>query len=819
MRPASTLRYVIAFGLILTLLLSPWVGAWQTHRRQACTLSAALERDQKRLADILAPAMAKALAATQRDLDAAKLLVDAAAGDARVVRVLIAERSDDAAHSLKRFIEFHQPQRQRGKLLALDRPILLNGAELGRLQLEMDSGQMEAALSRDFWRLVLTAALQLALWMAVLLFVLKRSGLTSIFPSRDQRSSKEPHAGMRAEESHQSAVRLRALVEHLPLGAIYVENGSTMLNRAAEKITGYSRSEITHIDQWFDKIFGAGKERLRRLYEDDKAAGFPVPRDIEIIRKDGVPCIVEVAGYSDAHSEVWLLYDITERKMAEAALRHTLLEQEVIFDNALVGIEVAKDRVIQRCNRRLEAMLGYGRGELAGQSTRIIFPSDESYEALGKIAYDDISAGRISVGEWEMRCKDGSLIWCSYHGSAVDPEDPSKGAIWAAQDITERKRTDAALKRALLEQQAIFDNASVGIILVKERLIHRCNRGLEQMLGYQAGELSGQSTRIFFSSDESHDVFDQRTYAAIAVGNSWIGEWEVLHKDGSKLWLSTHVSAVDPQDISQGTIWVGEDISRRKRIEAAQATAKDVLERALAEVRQTYRDVTMLSELSSYLQACQLEQDACTAIGGYGLRLFPDGIGAIYLMDDTHQIMVERASWGEPAPANRSFRAEACRGLRLAKAYRLDQPESSLCCDHLQDREGKRFPYVCLPLVAQGETFGLLFVEHRGVLKRDKLETRNQLATALAEQAGLALANLRLRERLRQLSIRDPLTGLYNRRYMDEMLLHELARANRNNSNLAVAIIDVDHFKLFNDRFGHDAGSNSKFNFTRGGTH
>ena len=91
-------------------------------------------------------------------------------------------------------------------------------------------------------------------------------------------------------------------------------------------------------------------------------------------------------------------------------------------------------------------------------------------------------------------------------------------------------------------------------------------------------------------------------------------------------------------------------------------------------------------------------------------------------------------------------------------------------------------------------------------LEADKLELRHQLAAALAEQAGLALANLRLRESLRQQSIRDPLTGLYNRRYMNETMRHELSWAQRKNSNLALAIIDVDHFKQFNDSYGHDAG-------------
>lgn len=504
---------------------------------------------------------------------------------------------------------------------------------------------------------------------------------------------------------------------------------------------------------------------------------------------------------------IWLLIaNIDKRKEIEAELQHTVMEQQAIFDNALVGIEVARDRVIQRWNRRLEDMMGYAHGEMVGQSTRAIFPSDESYEALGKIVYEDLAAGRSSVGEWEMMRKDGSLIWCSYHGSPIDPLDPSKGAIWAVQDVTERRRTEAALKQAMQEQQIIFDNANVGINLVRDQVMHRCNRGLELMLGYRPGELAGQSTRIFFASDQAFHAFGQLADEAIDAGTSWIHEWQALCKDGSLLWLSSHVSAVDPQDPSQGAIWVSEDISERKRAEAMEVEAKQGLVRGLAVVEQTYREATLLNELSSYLQACQSAQEAYAAIGEYGPRLFPDGAGAIYLMDELRENLSERASWGGAGFPGHSFAASACHALSHAQTYRVDQPHDAVRCAHVHCQQGQPYPYACLPLAAQNATFGLLFVEHRSAADEGKIEQRHQLAVALAEQAGLALANLHLRETLRQQSIRDPLTGLYNRRYMNETIRHELAWAQRKSSNLAIAILDVDHFKQFNDRFGHDAG-------------
>src|SRR4029077_5206344 len=85
-------------------------------------------------------------------------------------------------------------------------------------------------------------------------------------------------------------------------------------------------------------------------------------------------------------------------------------------------------------------------------------------------------------------------------------------------------------------------------------------------------------------------------------------------------------------------------------------------------------------------------------------------------------------------------------------------------------------------------------------------EAHLAFAVSIAEQIALTLANLRLRETLRSQSIRDPLTGLFNRRYLEESLEREIHRCSRNQTPLAVLMLDLDHFKRFNDTFGHDAG-------------
>ncbi len=85
-------------------------------------------------------------------------------------------------------------------------------------------------------------------------------------------------------------------------------------------------------------------------------------------------------------------------------------------------------------------------------------------------------------------------------------------------------------------------------------------------------------------------------------------------------------------------------------------------------------------------------------------------------------------------------------------------------------------------------------------------ESELSFKTTFAGQAGLSIANIRLREALRTQSVRDALTGLYNRRYLEETLEREIRRSARARLSLGILMLDLDHFKSFNDTYGHEAG-------------
>ena len=221
------------------------------------------------------------------------------------------------------------------------------------------------------------------------------------------------------------------------------------------------------------------------------------------------------------------------------------------------------------------------------------------------------------------------------------------------------------------------------------------------------------------------------------------------------------------------------------------------------------RRSTLMAELSDMLQSCLSSSEAYPIIASSAEVLLPGSAGALCILSNSRNLVEVVASWKFPSLKEPLFAPEDCWALRRGRIHASSNENSALACAHVaQSRLGRT---LCVPMMAHGETLGLLYVDS-GQNKDDESvfgkssDSGEQLVKTLAEQAALALANLKLREALRAQSIRDPLTNLYNRRYMEESLDRELSRAVRKNTPVSLMLIDVDYFKRFNDTFGHEAG-------------
>ena len=242
---------------------------------------------------------------------------------------------------------------------------------------------------------------------------------------------------------------------------------------------------------------------------------------------------------------------------------------------------------------------------------------------------------------------------------------------------------------------------------------------------------------------------------------------------------------------------LAQEISKHEALERALAESRTALTVQLSQLNQRNQQIQLMTEVGDALQSCLTVEEAYATVSLHAPRLLPGTAGTLFIHDPLKGLFTAAAEWGgRPAPMS-AFKAEDCWALRRGKSHAVTPASANLPCPH--SAGGSDGSSLCLPLAASGRTLGLLNVT--GIE-----DTAHTFADSVAEHVGLALSNIMLRSDLRQLSIHDPLTGLFNRRYMEESLETEIHRAERKKQSIGVIMLDIDHFKAFNDGFGHAAG-------------
>ncbi len=238
------------------------------------------------------------------------------------------------------------------------------------------------------------------------------------------------------------------------------------------------------------------------------------------------------------------------------------------------------------------------------------------------------------------------------------------------------------------------------------------------------------------------------------------------------------------------------DITERRQ-------AEDALRASLARVERFHAQMIALSQMSQMLLSCEDRLEAYEVIARSGAELFKGASGGLAVHDGSASQLRLAAQWGRPLlPA--AFQAQDCWALRRGAPHEVAEAAPRVPCRHfLRPPEA---PCLCLPLSVRGEPLGLLHVGTSSGQDGASFEDLRLLALKVGGVIELALSNLALQETLRAQAIRDPLTGLFNRRFLDESLARELLRRRRTGEPLVVAMLDLDHFKHFNDTYGHEAG-------------
>ena len=402
---------------------------------------------------------------------------------------------------------------------------------------------------------------------------------TNGFPVRDDGGRLKGYMGVdrdvtdrqKAEEARaRSEAQYRILFEEAVDG-ILVDNPDGRLidvNGKACAMTGYVREEL--IGRHISVLFPPDELAREPLRFDLMAKGEEVVRERPLIRKDGSRLLAELHSRQTPDGNFHtILADITARKEIEGNRRRSEARLRSIFRAAPVGIGVTVNRVLTEVNERLCDMLGYTADELIHQSARILYPTDQEFEAVGRIKYRQLAETGAGLAETRWRTKSGAILDIVLSSALIESGNLSAGVTFTALDITERKRAEAALRESEERYRGIFETAPVVFVLWDtECRITDWNNHAEKIFGWSREEVLG---RNFF---EFHIPPDSRPQVMEAVERLLRGELPIhtvnqtLAKDGRSLLCDWHNAIrFDDEGRIIGMTSIGADITEQRRLE------------------------------------------------------------------------------------------------------------------------------------------------------------------------------------------------------------------------------------------------------------
>jgi diguanylate cyclase (GGDEF)-like protein/PAS domain S-box-containing protein len=509
--------------------------------------------------------------------------------------------------------------------------------------------------------------------------------------------------------------------------------------------------------------------------------------------------------------------DITETKNSERELlvKTALLEAqaEATLDGILAVDEA--DKIILS-NERFAIMWCLPAALVsAGSDKQVLqFVTDQiedSKKFLDRVEH--LYSHREEKSRDELRLKDGRFV-DRYSSPLIDKDGAYRGRIWYFRDITTSKQAEEKLRASEEQFRQLAENIrEVFFIIALEPVrVTYTSPAYEEIWGRSCQEVYDRPGAWM----EAVTVEDRERvgayFARCLEGIQSELEYRITRPDGSVRWIHSRSFPVrDTAGKFVRLVGVAEDITTRRQEENALAVAHEKLNVALRKAEEQAHDSAKLTELIDVLQSCQTVDEAHLIASSVLPDTFSSRSGALCITSASRNIVEAVSVWGAGLATEKTFNPDDCWALRRGKTHCVKDSPSPLRCGHVKASPSNG--YLCVPLAAQGETLGVLYLEcppastaPSSVAAADPMEILERQASAVGERLSLALANLRLREALQRQSIRDPLTGLFNRRFMEESLEREMGRAARGNEPVALIILDIDHFKRFNDTFGHQAG-------------
>lgn len=368
----------------------------------------------------------------------------------------------------------------------------------------------------------------------------------------------------------------------------------------------------------------------------------------------------------------------------------------------------------------------------------------------------------------------------------------------------EMSQADVMLRESETRYRRLFETAKDGILLLDavSGEITDVNPFLIEMLGYSYEEFIGKS---LWEIGPFKDVAASQTAFRELRQKKYIryDELPLETKNGESVDVEfvSNLYEVNGQKVIQCNV---RDISERKRIKDSLNKANEELSSMVVQLQNHDREMRLINHMNDLLQACKTQEEAFHVISLSVGDLFNGQSGGLAILHDSGHFLETLASWGNEPMLESIFQLDDCWAIRRGQAHETVDPLDNIICQHFV--RPLKTGSLCLPLVVQGEMLGLLSVEIPAEMKLDNAQHWKQQVVQVGEGIKLSLSNLKLREIMREQANHDPLTGLFNRRYLNDTLPRELNHARRDSKKTTIAMLDIDHFKHFNDTYGHEAG-------------
>jgi diguanylate cyclase (GGDEF)-like protein len=390
----------------------------------------------------------------------------------------------------------------------------------------------------------------------------------------------------------------------------------------------------------------------------------------------------------------------------------------------------------------------------------------------------------------------------------------SATGLLVGSEVSERHRMARDLNEQTTSLSSLIRSSPFGIVVLdRSGAVEVTNPAFDRLV-CSLGEnpTSGDPPRMLPQESALRDFFD--LIPEVLAGQSLQKTVRYKCHNGAFLDLSIHGVPLTIENAVRGAYVIYQDISKQTQASENERRHSESLCQLVSQLQLRAHEMTLLNEMRSLLECCANRTEARRVIARSIPKILPHAcFGSLnYLDPATPGLATPTTRWGDAREVDPSFAIESCWALRRGQPHWSEPSDADIRCAHV--KQGSNSTFLCVPISSGSVVGGLMHLEFAPDVdlasptgaNENLREALQRLAVSIGGQAATALSALRLREKLEDQSIRDPLTELFNRRFLDDSLEREILRSGRNGHPMSIMLLDIDHFKRFNDTFGHEAG-------------